>query len=318
MNQGNDDNTPDHADASGTGASLPFNPLTGDLQDLRASHIDCWLWPQISPEISRLDDAVTDAHTFVAPLLQGEPPEWAMQAALGIARSNLAIYQHAERYDSYVAAARSLWTTHIPKSEPTLTDAQIYALLCVYESRMAATLYCEIARGIEDEMALVGISHEEEEDIGWLRTSMAGWERDLWHYAAQQTGTAEKFLLMAQYCANEPEAQQLRKAEAQVVELQRRARAAEENVQAYRQGRQKGAVSKLTKALAALIRDTRSRDFDVIMRRIAIACNEGPIEGIQFEEYRHDFVWYRDVMSRLERTIKTDTLKRRLNRISDI
>lgn len=114
-------------------------------------------------------------------------------------------------------------------------------LLAIHESHMATTLYYEIAQGIEVEMALTGVGHDDLEDIAWLRTAKAGWERALWHDAAQQTGTAEKFLLMAQFAASQPGVEQLRLAETKMTELQRRAQAAEDGVKTYRQGRRPGA-----------------------------------------------------------------------------
>ncbi|OIP18580.1 MAG: hypothetical protein AUK51_04155 [Comamonadaceae bacterium CG2_30_59_20] len=299
-------------------SSLPFNPLTGDLQDLQDSHTACWLWPNLSPEISRLDDVITDARIFLTTLLQPEPPEWAMQAALGMSRSNHAIHQHAQRHNSYVTAARSLWTTRIPQGTTTLTDAQIYALLAIHESRMAAALYCEIAQGIEVEMALTGVGHDDVEDIAWLRTAMAGWERALWHDAAQQTGTAEKFLLMAQFAASQPGVEQLRQAESRMAELQRRAQAAEDGVKTYRKGRRPGAVGKFTKALEELIDQAKSNKVKDIMVLIEAACYGGPIAGIQFQDCNDYHVWYLDIETKVEGQIKIPNLQRRLNRFSDI
>ena len=55
--------TPDEQSASASGdegdsaieEGMPFNPLTGDLNDLRITHGQCWLWPQITAEFDRLD-----------------------------------------------------------------------------------------------------------------------------------------------------------------------------------------------------------------------------------------------------------------------
>ena len=309
---------PDPATGPDDVSSQPFNPLTGDLQDLRDSHAHCWLWPDISPEISRLDDVVTDARTFLTPLLQPEPPEWAMTAALGMSSSNYAIHQHAQRYNSYVTAARSLWTTRIPHDTPTLTDAQIYALLAIHQARMAAELYCEIALGIEEEMTLTSVGHGDLEDIGWLRTAMAGWERALWHDAAQQTGTAEKFLLMAQFAASQPGIEQLRQAETKMAELQRRAQAAEDGVQTFRQGRQPGAVGKFTKALTELVHQAKSNKLKDVIVLIETACYGDPIEGIQFQDCNDYYVWYLDIETKVEAQIKIPNLQRRLSRFSDI
>ena len=93
----------------------PFNALTDDLNDLRIRHQHCWLWPQISLEIDRLDDVLKDGRQLLEPLTT-ERPDWAVKACTGIARSNPAIHQHIERYDSYAQAARSLFERkRIPK-----------------------------------------------------------------------------------------------------------------------------------------------------------------------------------------------------------
>ena len=43
--------------------------------------------------------------------------------------------------EANAAAARSLWTTSIPRAEPTLTDAQIYALLAIVEAPALAAAF---------------------------------------------------------------------------------------------------------------------------------------------------------------------------------
>ena len=193
---------------NGSGTAVPaaslFNALTDDLNDLRIQHQHFWLWPQISLEIDRLDDVLKDGRHLLEPLAT-DRPDWAIKTCAGIARSNPAIHQHVERYDSYAEAARSLWTTFIPTTPPTLTDAQIYAVMAMHEARIAAEAYCEIAAGIEDEMAQSGVGHDDEDDILELRGNIAGWERWHWHYAAQQVGTAERFLLMASFAATAPD-----------------------------------------------------------------------------------------------------------------
>jgi hypothetical protein len=73
------------------------------------------------------------------------------------------------------------------------------------QDRLAAETYCEIAGGIEEELQEAGICHDDEENFGWVRSEIAGWERSLWHDTAQQTGTAEKLLLMADFVAKTPD-----------------------------------------------------------------------------------------------------------------
>ena len=195
---------PDDGSETAVPAVGPFNALTDDFNDLRIQHQHCWLWPQISLEIDRLDDVLKDGRQLLEPLI-ADRPDWAMKACIGIARSNPAIHQHVERYDSYVQAARSLWTAFIPATSPTLADAQIYAIMAMHEARIAAEAYCEIAAGIEDEMAQAGVGHDDGDEIVELRGDIAGWERWHWHYAAQQTGTAERFLLMSSFAATAPD-----------------------------------------------------------------------------------------------------------------
>lgn len=299
------------------GAPYTFNPLKDDLSDLFISHQHCWLWPQIKLEMDRLDDILADVHPFIEPLTVPDCA-WGQAAAFGIARSNAAIHQHAERYDSYPLAARSLWTTHIPATSPTLTDAQIYAILAIHEARMAAEAYCEIAAGIEEEMADAGIGHDDTPGIDELRSDFAGWERGLWHSAAQQTGTAEKFLLMAGFAATTSDSSAIKKAEAQIAKLQRRARKAEAAAEPFQGGRQRGAVGKLTKALRAIVEQVGSRDIADVLPAIQAACDDFPIEGIQFQDYNDDFVWYLDVVLQSEAKIKINSLKRKLERLQDI
>lgn len=306
------------ADEGAIDESGPFNPLTGDLNDLRITHGQCWLWLQITAEFDRLDAVVHNARTFLEPLTTAGCPDWAQQAAIGIVRSNLAIHQHAEHHGSYIAAARSLWTTHIPHDPPTLSDAQIFALLAIHEARLTAETYGEIATGIEDELQQAGIGHHDDEDIHCLRSDIAGWERGLWHDAADRTGTAEKFLLMANFAASAPDPVALKKAESQIAKLRRRARAAEQAADPYRQGRKQGAVSKFTKALATIVNRAGGRDLDAVIAAIDTACDEPPIEGIQFQEYNDEFVWYLDVAIQTESKIRIDSLKRKLARLQDV
>ena len=157
---------PDKGTEAAVPAVGPFNALTDDFNDLRIQYQHCWLWPQISLEIDRLDDVLKDGRHLLEPLTT-ERPDWAVKACTGIARSNPAIHQHIERYDSYAEAARSLWTTFIPATSPTLTDAQIYAVMAMHEARMAAEVYCEIAAGIEEELEQTGIGQADDDGITW-------------------------------------------------------------------------------------------------------------------------------------------------------
>ena len=294
----------------------PFNALTDDLNDLRIRHQHCWLWPQISLEIDRLDDVLKDGRQLLEPLTT-ERPDWAVKACTGIARSNPAIHQHIERYDSYAEAARSLWTTFIPATSPTLTDAQIYAIMAMHEARIAAEAYCEIAAGIEEEMVQAGVGHENEDEIVELRGDIAGWERWNWHYAAQQVGTAERFLIIAGFAAGTPDSSAIKKAEAQIATLERKARAARAEMVPYRQGRKPGAVNRLTRALMAVVKEAGSSEYAAVIAYLDGAYDD-EFEGIIFRDIVNDRLEYSDLSKNRETSIAIDTLKRKLEKLSDV
>ena len=309
-------NGPDNGSEAAAPAAGPFNALTDDLNDLRIQHQHCWLWPQISLEIDRLDDVLKDGRHLLEPLATDQP-EWAIKACTGIARSNPAIHQHIERYDSYADAARSLWTTFIPATPPTLTDAQIYAVMAMHEARIAAEAYCEIAAGIEEEMAQAGVGHDDEDEIAELRGDIAGWERWHWHYAAQQTGTAERFLLMASFAATAPDSSVIKKAEAQIATLERKARAARAEMVPYRQGRKPGAVNRLTRALMAVVKEAGSSELSAVIAYLDGAYDD-EFEGIIFRDIVNDRLEYSDLSKNRETSIAIDTLKRKLQQLPDV
>lgn len=310
---------PDNGSETAVPAVGPFNALTDDLNDLRIQHKHCWLWPQITLEIDRLDDALKDGRRLLEPLAT-EQTDWAMKACIGIARSNPAIHQHVGRYDSYAEAARSLWTTFIPATPPTLTDAQIYAVMAMHEARMAAEAYCEIAAGIEEEMMQAGAGHDDEDEIVELRCDIAGWERWHWHYAAQQTGSAERFLLMAEFAANAPDVSALKEAEAKMATLERKARAARAEAEKYRQGRPKGAVSNLTRALQEIVRAARSKEIDAVLAKINEYMGEDVQGRIRFDGFgQYDGrLEYTDLTKNRVDSIAIDSLKRRLRDLPDV
>ena len=294
----------------------PFNALTDDLNDLRIRHQHCWLWPQISLEIDRLDDVLKDGRQLLEPLTT-ERPDWAVKACTGIARSNPAIHQHIERYDSYAEAARSLWTTFIPATSPTLTDAQIYAIMAMHEARIAAEAYCEIAAGIEEEMVQAGVGHENEDEIVELRGDIAGWERWNWHYAAQQVGTAERFLIIAGFAASTPDSSAIKKAESKIATLERKSRAVRAEMVPYRQGRKPGAVNRLTRALMAVVKEAGSSEYAAVIEYLDGAYGE-EFEGIIFRDIVDDRLEYSDLSKNRETSIAIDTLKRKLLQLPDV
>lgn len=299
-------------------AAGPFNALTDDLNDLRIRHQHCWLWPQISIEIDRLDDVLKDGRRLLEPLTT-ERPDWAMKACTGIARSNPAIHQHVERYDSYALAARSLWTTFIPATSPTMTDAQIYAVMAMHEARMAAEAYCEIAAGIEEEMSQAGVGHDDKDDIVDLRGDIAGWERWHWHYAAQQVGTAERFLLMAEFAASTPDSSAIKNAESKIATLERKVRQARAKAENFLNGRPIGAVSRLTRALREVVRSARSKEIEAVLAKIDEWSGED-VEGIRFDGVgQYDGrLQYTDLTKNRVDSIAIDSLKRKLRDLPDV
>ena len=307
---------PDEGLDAAVPAAGPFNALTDDLNDLRIQHQHCWLWPQISLEIDRLDDVLKDGRQLLEPLAT-DRPDWAIKACTGIARSNPAIHQHVERYDSYAQAARSLWTTFIPATSPTLTDAQIYAIMAMHEARIAAEAYCEIAAGIEEEMVQAGVGHENEDEIVELRGDIAGWERWNWHYAAQQVGTAERFLIIAGFAAGTPDSSAIKKAESKIATLERKSRAVRAEMVPYRQGRKPGAVNRLTRALMAVVKEAGSSELSAVIAYLDGAYDD-EFEGIIFRDIVNDRLEYSDLSKNRETSIAIDTLKRKLQQLPDV
>lgn len=315
-----DEQEPDQSadrDSGGTGADL-FNPLTDSLDDLIQDHRACWAWPEIAVDVHDLASLAASAGEMLNSLATPDAPPWATKAALGIARSITAIHEHADRHGGYATAARRLWTTFIPSADPTLTDAQIYALLAIMEARTAAKAFCTIAAGIDDELQRNAISHDDADEIAWLRGEIAQWEREAWRWADHTKAAAERFLLLATFAASSPSPAAWQKAEQQVAMLNRRLAEVQAAVAPYRAGRKQGAVSKLTRALIALVERAGSPDFDAVFASIEKACYDEPVEGIQFQDCNDHKVWFRDVVTGLEDHITVPNLRRRLTRLPAI
>ena len=295
-----------------------FNPLTNDLNDLRELNDQSFMWPEISPEFSRIEDIILDAKTFIQPLLTSGPPQWAVDAGLGISRSNMAIHQYMERYETYPAAVRALWTTRVPQAGTTLSDTEIYALLAIDEARMAAEYYCEIVDGIEDAIDPLELVAKGKAHVDAIRMQSAAWERELWHSAAQQTGAAENFLIMASFAQGQSAASpQTRQAEATIATLERKARATKAALEPYRSGRKPQAYGVFKKALITIAREAGSFDVDVVMGYIDQIYDE-PIENIRITDVINDQVHYVDLRKNLEKTIAVKDLKAALHQLSRI
>jgi hypothetical protein len=308
---------PADRDSGGIGAGL-FNPLTDSLDDLIRDHQDRWAWPEVAVDVQDLVSLAASAGETLSALATPETPPWAAKAALGIARSITAIHEHADRHGGYATAARSLWTSFIPSAEPTLSDAQIYALLAIVEARTSAEAFCAIASGIDDELQRNAIGHDEADEITWLRGEIAQWEREAWRWADQTKAAVERFLLLATFAASSPSPAALQKAELQVAMLNRRLAEVQAAVAPYRAGRKPGAVSKLTRALIALVERAGSPDFDAVFALIEKACYDEPVEGIQFQDCNDHKVWYQDVVTGLEDHTTVANLRRRLTRLPAI
>ena len=150
-----------------------------------------------------------------------------------------------------------------------------------------------------------------------LRCDIAGWERWHWHYAAQQTGTAERFLLMASFAASAPDSSVIKKAEAQIATLERKARAARAEMVPYRQGRKPGAVNRLTRALMAVVKEAGSSEYFAVIAYLDGAYDD-EFEGIIFRDIVNDRLEYSDLSKNRETSIAIDTLKRKLQQLPDV
>ena len=89
-------------------------------------------------------------------------------------------------------------------------------------------------------------------------------------------------------------------------------------VEPYGACRQPGAVSKLTRALMALVKKAGSADFDAVFAEIEEACHDLPVEGIQFQDCNDFKVWYQDMVTGHEAEITIPNLRRRLTRLPAI
>ena len=243
---------PNNGSEAAVSVTGPFNALTDDLNDLRIRHQHCWLWPQISLEIDRLDDVLKDGRHLLEPLATDQP-DWAIKTCAGI----------------------------------------------------------------EEEMVQAGVGHENEDEIVELRGDIAGWERWNWHYAAQQVGTAERFLIIAGFAAGTPDSSAIKKAEAQIATLERKARAARAEMVPYRQGRKRGAVNRLTRALMAVVKEAGSSEYAAVIEYLDGAYGE-EFEGIIFRDIVNDRLEYSDLSKNRETSIAIDTLKRKLQQLPDV
>jgi hypothetical protein len=188
--------------------------------------------------------------------------------------------------------------------------------LAIHEARLAAETFAGLAAGIEEEIEQAGIGHEDETLIGWLRTDIAGWERHQWRDAADQMGVAEQFLLMAWFAVQAPPAAALQQAEARLAELRSKAEAAAAVAAAYRQGRQKGAVGRLTRALSVIVQEAGSADLEPVLRQLREVLGED-IHGIRFDDVTADTLWFTDLARDAEKSIALNSLRRKLLRFLD-
>lgn len=175
------------------------------------------------------------------------------------------------------------------------------------------------AAGIEEEMAQVGVGHDDEDGIVELRCDIAGWERWHWHYATQQVGTAERFLLMAIFAASTPDSSAIKNAESKIATLERKVRQARAKAENFLNGRPIGAVSRLTRALREVVRSVRSKEIEAVLAKIDEWSGED-VEGIRFDGIgQYDGrLQYTDLTKNRVDSIAIDSLKRKLRDLQDV
>jgi len=314
-----DPSASDSADhrTGGTGAE-PFNPLIGGIDDLIERCRDCWLWPEVATELQGLAELINQARTHLTVLRQPATPDWSYTAALGIARSITSIHEHAERHGSYATAARYLWTAAIPSREPTLSDTQIYALLAIVEARTSAEAFYAIAAGLEDELRRNAIGHDEVDEISWLRSEIALWERESWRWADSTRAAAARFLLQAQWHQASSPAGDIRQAELRITQLNQQLGALSVTAEKFHGGRAKGAYSPLTLALMQIVREARSRDLHDVLAHIEECLGEEIESLIRFDEITSGEVQYSILTKGKLAQIKIDSLRRKLADLPDV
>ena len=122
---------------------------------------------------------------------------------------------------------------------------------------------------------------------------------------------------MASFAATAPDSSVIKKAEAQIATLERKARAARAEMVPYRQGRKRGAVNRLTRALMAVVKEAGSSEYAAVIEYLDGAYGE-EFEGIIFRDIVNDRLEYSDLSKNRETSIAIDTLKRKLQQLPDV
>ncbi len=149
----------------------------------------CWLWGEVSVEMQALATLIGRAGELLESLHQPTVADWASNAAIGIVRTMLSIPNTPN-------ATATSPMSRAASQAATVTDVQIYALLAIAEARTSAEGYCDLATGIEDELARNAIGPDEAGEIAWLRREIAQWEREQWRWSediARLAGTFAVF-----------------------------------------------------------------------------------------------------------------------------
>ena len=186
----------------------------------------------------------------------------------------------------------------------------------MHEARLAGETFAGLAAGMDEEIEQAGVGHGEGVLISLLRADIAGWERHQWRDAVDQMGVAEQFLLMAVFAAQSFSTEAIQHAEARLAEFRRMAEAASAVAAAYRQGRQKGAVGRLTRALGVIVREAGSADLENVLGQLREVLGED-IHGIRFDDITDEAIWFTDLPRGTEKSIALDSLRRKLLRYTD-
>lgn len=125
---------------------------------------------------------------------------------------------------------------------------------------------------------------------------------------------------MANFAANAPDLSAIKKAESKMATLERKARAAKAAAEKFQQGRQKGAVSNLTRALQEIVRAARSKEMEAVLAKIDEYIGEDIQGCIRFDGFDEldNRIEYTDLTKNRANSIAIDSLKRRLRALPDV
>lgn len=282
------------------------DPLRYDWTSQRVALRDYRLWDEMSVEVNNLIAIAQRAQAMFRDVrTDGEYPDGVIHAAADMQRLHAAIHEHALREQSYVRAARRLMTD--TQSPPAFTDAHILAMLALLVAAESATAFSDLAAGVEEEIEAAGLAAGEVENINALRARLAVWERQCWVEAIRRMAEADKFLMIAQFAQATPDALVVQQIEAALAR-------AERDISRYRQGRPKGAVGKLARALKQVLKEAPGTGFEAVLNHLRDIAEE-EVEGIEFQEVTDTHVHYLDVESDKQGSISIASLRVRLQQL---